>query len=438
MKRIKSILFRPGILNVLEHGITRASDALTSLVLIWSLPVEIYGNVAYAQALVAPLGFLFITQDVYIYRHYSRWKQSGRSTLIEAHQLMDRIVSLKTALAFSLSAVGAYFLSARLNLTIGVAFGLLVWGFCSVMLTHWLGPDRELLRMGGSLASLNRITLLQKTIVLFGVIAATRWMPNQLFWLAPLWLGSILTSKFLLSSRIREFHSSLAEGTRDSASVSFRDALFGMSFWNHISGSIYLFGQTMDLFFLGTFHPNTRELSLYSVALKYSTFCTFLPYALANTFNIQVGNASPGNDGVIEQRDLFRRAWPRYFLAVAAQTLVFVTLAPWIFQLSGRGKWSATDQFEITQWFRLLVIAQAIHVLPLLWWVLSQLRTPMKRITLQIYAPWGVLGLLIYAWAAQSGTPLALAQMNIVHSIAFAILVFVHHRREDPEFYSAR
>jgi len=189
---------------------------------------------------------------------------------------------------------------------------------------------------------------------------------------------------------------------------------------------------------LGTFQPYTRELSQYSVALKYSTFCTFLPYALANTFNIQVGNANPGAGGITEQRDLFHRTWPRYFFAIAAQPLVFVTLAPWIFQLSGRGKWSTSDLFEITQWFRLLVIAQAIHVLPLLWWVLSQLRTPMKKITLQIYVPWGVLGLGIYAWAATAATPLALAQMNIVHSIAFAILIFTHHRREDPEFYSAR
>ncbi|RYZ88005.1 MAG: hypothetical protein EOP04_10330 [Proteobacteria bacterium] len=430
-------LLRPGLLNVLEHGITRASDALISLFLIWSLPVVLYGKLAYAQAVVAPLAFLFITQETYIYRSYRTWKSQGRETLQEAHQLMDRIIGLKIGIAIILSLILALSVRGKSQLPLLLSFGVFIWAFSSVLLTHWLGPDREFLRLGGRLATLNRITLIQKFIVLVGVILAIRLAPGTLIWLAPLWMLAIGLTKFLLVRQVSNLHNGFNSNQEASTSrPSFSDAFFGMSLWNHIAGSIYLFGQTMDLFFLGIFESDARTISLYSVALKYATFCTFLPYAFANTFNVQIGNSQGGTEGVIEQRSLFKQALPRYLAVVTAQTLLFVGLAPILFKWSSRGKWSDQEIESLTLWFRTLVFGQALHVFPLLWWSLSQMRTPMKKVALGIYVPWGVICLVSYAWAAQLGNVRLLAQMNILTGICFSFLVISHHRRLDLDYYS--
>ena len=103
----RKFFFRPALLNILEHGITRGSDALTSLALIWSLPTETYGKLAFAQAMVAPLGFLFISQDMYIYRNYAAWKARGARSLAHAYRVIDRIVQLKVGFALVLSAAMA-------------------------------------------------------------------------------------------------------------------------------------------------------------------------------------------------------------------------------------------------------------------------------------------------------------------------------------------
>ncbi len=433
---MKKILFRPGLLNVLEHGITRASDAATSLVLIWSLPVELYGKIAYAQAVIAPLAFLFIAQDLYIYRTYSTWKQEGRTALEGAHRLMDRIIGLKFGIAILLSLILSIFRTEGSSISQIAAFGIFVWAFASVLLTHWLGPDREFLRLGGKFLTLNRITLFQKLSVFAGVIIAVRWLPDSLAWLAPLWIGSIIITKFVLSLQVRKLHREFStSGESRKNSASFYEAFFGLSLWNHLAGSIYLFGQTMDLFFLGIFHTDARMISLYSVALKYSNFFTFLPYALANTFNVQAGNVVSGSAGAIEQRSLFARSFPRYLGIVIAQTVVFLIAAPWIFEYSSQGKWTSDEIAELVAWFRTLVIAQGLHVFPLLWWALSQLRTPVSKVALQIYVPWGIVCLGVYSWAAQTANPLLLAQMNIVTSAFFCAVVIFYHRRNDRDFY---
>ncbi|HAR44452.1 MAG TPA: hypothetical protein DCS07_17780, partial [Bdellovibrionales bacterium] len=74
----RSQWWKHGFLNLLEHGITRAGDALASLLLIWVLAPEVFARLALAQAWIAPLLFFFVAPEVVLYREYASWRAEGR------------------------------------------------------------------------------------------------------------------------------------------------------------------------------------------------------------------------------------------------------------------------------------------------------------------------------------------------------------------------
>lgn len=61
---------RVGLLNTLEHALTRFSDSATTLLLLWGLSSELFGRLAIAQAFAAPLLLLCVAPENVLYRDF--------------------------------------------------------------------------------------------------------------------------------------------------------------------------------------------------------------------------------------------------------------------------------------------------------------------------------------------------------------------------------
>ncbi len=420
--------WKKGILNTVEHAVTRGADALVTILLIRALDAATFSRVALAQAWLAPVLLIFISPETILYRDYSEWKVQGRLFLQLRLSAFRRFALLKWGMA-TLIALGVAALSKA------PSFEEKYWIFCAWLWAAWLplvpqilGPDREFLRMSLRLRALNVLTLIQKLSLLGGVVAVLAIFPSDLVlpgigtvlwfsvsvsWVLGWWTARGELKKLEELPQTRDILPTL-RGWR-----AVYDSLRGFSFWSHLSGVVQNWVQTMDLFFLGIFHASSvAQLALYAVALKLSNLLLALPLALANIFGVWVGSTQTA------QRDRVKSLTMRLYLACIAQMLVFWMFSSWIINWLSRGRWSAADQDQIFHWLVLISTATMMYASTFLMSSWITLRKNVRKLFFWVYVPWLVISMGVYAGAAKKWTFTEVAAANLVIAIVFIALLW--------------
>ncbi len=418
---------RHGFWNTLEHGVTRAADAVTTLVLLWALPAETFSRLALAQAFVAPALLFFLSPEQVLYRDFARWQREGPGPLaarLRALRLFgwgkgQLALPLAAALAFGLPD-GSY--SERLF--------ALVWAFSLALGPQIAGADREYLRLGLRLKELNAISLWQKVSLLGGTAAAAVALPGRMEALAGAALFSVLSSALLARWRVRvclRIEGADGEALRGRRGppvlATLADSLGTFSIWNHFLGVIANWIQTLDLFFLGVFQASlqlpARELGLYAATLKLAGFSQALPLALSNLFSVRLGRAS-ADDRVARQAELGLVVRSTAWLGGAAivQGALILALAPWAIGVLSHGRWTEEEQTRMVGWFGWVLCGAVLLTLtyiPASWLVI---RGRIRAVFFAVSLPWLAFSLGIYGVAASAAGADGVARGNVAVSAA--------------------
>lgn len=433
--KAKSGWLSNGIWNTAEHASTRILDALTTLIVLWSVPTEQFSHLALAQAWVAPALLLFIAPETILYRDFSKWEAEGRGVLLTRIRALRRFAWGKVFAAVLLSLGIAAFASSGggTESTYYDRLFALLWAFSLPLAPQIAGPDRELLRIDLRLRELNFVTLFQRGLYLVLLLFAVRFYGSSMGALAIASTVAVLlsagVSRFLVERNFRgtaPIHSSA-----DSFVNIISRSLTGFSIWNHIAGIVIGWMQTMDLFFLGIFGFSAMDIGLYSTVLKLSNFTLAGPFAFSNLYAVHLGRADPRQG--IEQRSDEWRKMIRFSGALVAfavcQTLIFRFASPWILSALSRGRWSDADLGRMLGWLNWLLPSCALFGSLLLWTAWLNVRTPIRALVLRAYAPWGVVALTVYALFIYRLGPDGAAYANlIVVALLIPLLAFATNR----------
>lgn len=417
---IRSPWFRHGFLNTMEHGITRVADAGVTFVLIWALPIEVFSRLALAQAWVAPLLLFFVAPETVLYRDFSAWREEGRSSFASKLKFFRLFGWGKGQLALILSAVLPLITASEAPWY--ERFWTLTWAFALALGPQLSGPDREFLRLSLNLKVLNAVTLYQKLSLLAATFLVARLYPARFELLALAAVFSAVSAGILAWYYAKRAMEALPEGPFapvTSAKDLLTRSLTSFSIWNHLSGVLLNWVQTMDVFVLGWMRFPLREVGLYATALKFANFSTALPLALTNAFGLWTGRKKygPGERGVAV----------RVSFGVAAigvlQALVLGLLAPWFFSVLSQGRWSADDQARMVRWLYwflagLVFMSSAFVVNS---WLI--LRADVRMLFFRVYLPWAGFALAAYGIAARIGGLDGTAMLNVGVGLAYVALL---------------
>jgi hypothetical protein len=417
--------FRHGILNTLEHVVTRAADAATTLVLLWVLSPEVFSKLALAQALVAPLLVFFIAPETVIYRDFHQWKTGGVNEIASRLHAFRTFAWGKAQLALVLSL-----LLAIPSSDFKTRFFSLLWAFSLALGPQISGPDREFLRVDLRLGELNLISLYQKVSLLAGTVFVAVVMHARIDALAIVAAVSALTTAVLARSRVK-----LALGNATIASGStlhiIRESIQSFSIWQHLSGVVLSWVQTMDLFYLGMFRYPARTVGLYAASLKLANFSFALPLAMTNLFSIWVVRRAqePGH-----QRELseLRKLSGALFGGTLIQALVLAILSPFLFRFISHGRWEATEQATMIIWFKWILSGGVLFCSSFLISSWLAARASVAKLLTQVYLPWLVFAAALYAGAASLRSVHALAIANLPVAVIYVFLLVRYlwsHRR---------
>jgi hypothetical protein len=433
-RQVKTNWFKHGFWNTLEHAITRGSDALVSLVLLWVLAPETFAKLASSQALIAPILFLFVAPETVLYRDYSVWRRDGVSAIAARLHALRKFAVGKAQFALVLSILIALF-SAGSGFD---RFYSLIWAFSLVLAPQLSGPDREFLRLDLQLKTLSALSLYQKLSMLCGTVIAALFFPGRLDVLAAFSVFSSLSTYKIASYQVKkqlrlEGASEAAIRGHEGPSVltTLKEALATFSGWQHGIGVVMGWVQTMDLFFLSLLRFPGKEVGLYAAVLKIANFSLLLPTALSNLFTIWVGRRAVDAGHVEEVREI-KRLTSLLSLGILVQGLVLYVVAPLIFSALSHGRWSPEDLGAMQTWFAWILAGSGIFgaLLLISSWLL--VRSPLPRYFRQVYLPWMVISLLAYFGMIQThmnGSPyLGAATANVVVSISYAILLWRYFR----------
>ncbi len=425
---------RHGFLNTLEHGLTRALDAVISLVLLWALPTEIFSQLALAQAWVAPVLLVFVTPETVIYRDFAGWKSRGSSEIAARLRALRLFGWGKGQLGVLISAVAAIGDASR-----GWA---LLWAFALALGPQIAGADREFLRMRLKLVELNSLSLYQKLSLAVGTVLATFALGGQLWAIAAAAVFSVFSSAVMAKWITRRV---LIEDGASAASLAGRegppvlstisDALVRFSGWQHASGVVQNWVQTMDLFFLGAVGSATgllaRDLGLYASVLKLAGLTGALPTALTNSF--QVWLAQETGEGSRRQNE--RKRLPRFaamlFAATLLQAAVLIWVSPWILTWLSHGRWSSEEVGQMISWLKWILAGNALFftlVLPASWLLL---RTSVRGLFLRLSLPWLAFSIAAYGLSAWFWGLSGAAMANIPVALVYGILLLPLLNRRD-------
>jgi hypothetical protein len=426
----RTVWLKHGLWNILEHGLTRAADAATSLVLLWVLSPEIFSKLALAQAVIAPLLLFFVSPEVVLYRDFSKWQEAGISDVASRLHALRAFAWGKGQLALILSA-----LVATLGADWTVKFWSLVWAFSLALAPQISGPDREFLRLNLQLSELNALSLYQKASLLGGTVFAALVFPNRIEILAAVAVFSTastaVAARYVVrkSLRLRGASETAIHGREGGGVVQvISESLIGFSIWQHLNGVIVGWVQTMDLFFLGFLRFPARELGLYAAVLKLANFAIAIPLALANTFSLWIGRRS-ASSGLDRERLELLRLTGILLLGVAVQGVILYFLSPWIFGKLSHGRWSEAEQGEMLKWMKWILTGSSLFAAawPAVSWLI--VRSDIRRLFSRFYLPWGCISAGIYIsmiqWKGLDGAALA----NVFVTLAYLGLLWLHFRR---------
>lgn len=419
---MRSQWFRHGFLNTLEHGVTRFADALTSIVLLWSLSSESFSKLALAQAYVAPVLFLFVSPEVVIYRDFHKWKEEGRQNLT-ARLRIFRLFSWGKAQA-------ALFIALLLALTHPQQFSYIesffafIWAFSLVLAPQIAGPDREFLRLHLKLKDLNAISLYQKLALLGGTALVALLYPNSntIIPFAIIAAFSALSAALIASWRAKVALAQIpvgGQGTDLSVFSVLYDSLHGFSVWSHVQGILTNWVQSMDLFFLGLWGLPVRQIGLYAAALKLANFSSALPTALANLFSIWLGRR-PTDDG--EKRTILKYSG-KLFASNVIQAIIIAAIAPFAIQMLSHGRWTEAEQREMFFWLLWILSGMVLITSTYLLSSWLALRGLIKGLLGRVVVPWAIASFVIYAVATRLGGFEWAARANVIVAAVYVILI---------------
>lgn len=415
-----------GLLNAFEQGFTRASDALFSLALVAIFPPEQFASLALAQAIVAPLLLLFIAPEAVMYKDFGAWHARGVGFAAANLRGFRLIGWWKALLALIISAIVAAFGENQ-----GGRFFSMVWAFSLVLMPQIAGPDREYLRLSLNLEQLNLLTLFQKAMMLVGLALVVVVFKNQISALAGFTALAAASNAFIAKICVDRTLTKAGATRADmdgKGGPSVREVLFhslkSYSFWNHISGNVIAWVQTMDLFFLGLFSLPAHQIGLYAFALKISNTALMIPSAAANSFQIWLSRRVSTQQG-----DLLEWRRQKYFslmlaAAVCAACFLISVLVPYIFTLLARGRWGQGEQMQMVSWTRWILSGAFLYscALPTALWL--QVRVSTFELFKKIYLPWLLASLGGYSFGIWKSGLEGAAQANVAVGLAFICLVW--------------
>jgi hypothetical protein len=432
---MKTKWLKHGFWNTLEHGITRGSDALASLVLLWALSPETFAKLASSQALIAPVLFFFIAPETVLYRDYAIWRQEGVSVIAARLHALRRFAFGKGQFAIVLSALLAAFSAGAW----GERFYALIWAFSLVLAPQLSGPDREFLRLDLQLKTLNALSLYQKLSMLGGTVIAALMFSGRLDILAGFAVFSALSTAAIASFQVKkqlrkEGASEAALRGREgpSALATLKEALTTFSGWQHVNWVIIGWVQTMDLFFLSLLRFPGKEVGLYAAVLKIANFSILLPTALANLFGIWVGRRAAEAGRQEEVREL-KRLTLLLAAGVSIQAIILYAVFPFILKVLSHGRWNAEDISAMKGWFGWILTGAGLSGVLLLASLWLGVRTKLHRLFMQVYLPWVLVSLLVYfgmiRMQAFGSAFQGAAVANVIVSIFYALFVWQYFRK---------
>ncbi|MGE0616244.1 MAG: lipopolysaccharide biosynthesis protein [Bacteriovoracia bacterium] len=400
---------KSGVLNTVEHVLTRVMDAATSLLLIAWLSPESFSALALAQAWVAPVLLFLLCPETALYRDFERWRAEG--TLGRHLAVFRRFAYGK----FPVCLVIAFLLS-WLTVPAGhpyLGLGVSLWAVFLMIGPQWSGPDREFLRISLKLKRLNQLTLFQKgTLLGLTVLSLLIWgaVPSKALFLAlgaSAGISAAATALWAyLSAREAQREAGIpAEGVA-TAEVwpILRRVIGSFSLWQHLSGVIWGWVQTMDIFILGALGLPAREIGLYASTLKLANFSQALPLAIGNYFSIWLGRNTQVPPAR-ERLEVRRFTWLFFALGIG-QVAAFAIASPWVLRLLSRGRWELTEQAVMRSWLICMVIGSALLTLslPLNTWLV--LRRSAQEFFWRTSFVWIFAAIFIYTLAIRLFGPL--------------------------------
>jgi hypothetical protein len=430
--KLSSPWLKHGFWNTLEHGITRGSDALASLVLLWALSPETFAKLASSQALIAPVLFLFISPENVLYRDYAVWRGEGTSALAARLYALRRFALGKAQVALILSVVLAMFTAGNFL----DRFFALLWAFSLVLAPQISGPDREFLRLDLKLKTLNALGLYQKLSMLAGTVIAAFVFPGHIGALAAFAVFSTLSSALIASHQVKK--QLRLEGAGEDAirgrigpSVisTLKDALTTFSAWQHVIGVIIGWVQTMDLFFLSLMRFPGKEVGLYAAVLKVANFSLMLPTALASLFIVWAGRRA-SEEGQPQEIQEVKRLTGWLGVGVLFQGVLLYLLAPYLFSVLSHGRWSDLDISVMKSWLGWILTGASIFGTLYLASSWLGIRTRLSSLFGQVYLPWVVASFLIYFGCIRfpifASPYQGAAIANVMVAGVFALLIICH------------
>lgn len=420
-----------GIWNTAEHALTRGGDTALTLLLIWLLQVEVFSRLVMAQAVAAPLLVLFVSPSWALYHGFARWKKAGAEELGFRVQSLRRLGEAQGQLAIVLAALGAFALDPQLPWT--DRWAAMIWALAIAAGPFVVATDRELLRLELAFRPLCLLTFLQKGILLLGTIAVSAAFPGQMWPLAGVAVAALAVSAVIARYGAAKWVRG-PRGVSPQAWVrSWLEIFREFSFWNHLSGLILTWLQTMDVFFLGLGGTGARVLGLYGVGLKIANFAMALPQAMGSLLLVWTGR-----DLATDVRQEGWRVGKAAFglgAFVLVQNGVLVALAPWILQLMSKGRWSAEEQASMLGWIYWILPGVWCMAVGYLLYIWLQLRASAREVLMRVYAPSLVIGAAGYGASAWRAGADGAARANLWVGVAVLVLLgleFVRVQRKAP------
>ncbi len=426
---------RQGVLNTLEHLLSRGLDAFATIAVLWFVPTEKFSLLALSQAFVAPILFLFVSPETVLYPKFALWQSGGLKGLSRRIRILRRFAWGKLFAAFVFSGIIAFAVAPPNGtaFSLGDRFFALLWAFSLPLATQIAGPDREYLRLSLGLRALNVLTLLQRAIYVGMLFLTVTFFEVSFEALAAAGLISVVITAGVSRWYVEQSFVACGKGIHG---IRFwpliAESLRDFSIWNHIAGVIAGWVQTLDLFFLGVFGAPAREIGTYSVVLKISNFALAIPSALSNLYLVRLGRegAKDSEGATAERRELVRLS---LYLGAAATVgaLMLWAVAPLGLSYLSRGRWDADEQLRMIEWLRSIIPASALYAAFLLWTGWLSIRRSFRSLVNQVYIPWGVISVGTYALAVKHGGADWAAPANLVVVLALGalLILFSRHKR---------
>jgi O-antigen/teichoic acid export membrane protein len=422
-------------LTYAEHGAIRLFDALVTLLLIQVLTVDSFSAFSIYQSWIAVFMLVFPALENALYRGYASIKSNnelpGLIATLRAYNLF------RFALAFALALILSFVPQPPLSWL--ARFAALLFAF-ALPLSHALyACYRELMRFELKQRPVSLVTLVQKMALAGGIALVGYLVGGRVSFIAA--IGTLILVLFyfvwqktavvsLGPSWVKNWHEPLP---------SIRKLLMRSSkllksavLWMHINGSVTAAVQTLDVLFLGICKYTTKEIALYSLALKGANFfqSALIPLGQVALVKISRTEINEANKNKAIQVTLWAAIVFSFFSAILF--LVGSIFAEHIVEFLSRGRFLQSDIDYNVKVFKWLLGGVCIYSLCFVPGAYLSAIGNIRFLSMGVFIPWLLVSATCYGLAAPKGL-LPLAKMNLVvygflvagHYVAMAL----EHRR---------